>query len=153
MVGRLQWSKPNEGTAAFEEPMHVWAGGELIEGERILICTGARTLIPPIEGLNTVDYLTSTTALQMKELPVSLIIAGGGPIAVEFDQMYARFGVDVTILQRPARLVPNVDYHRGGCAKNWNEFNRNNRFCRGRRRSAAICVRSGNGGHQPETEQ
>ena len=98
-----------EGTAAFEEPMRVWAGSELIEGERILICTGARTLIPPIEGLDTVDYLTSTTALQMKELPASLIIAGGGPIAVEFAQMYARFGVNVTILQRPARLVPNVE--------------------------------------------
>ncbi len=97
------------GTAAFEAPNRVRVRDELLEADKIVIATGARPLIPPVAGLNTVDYLTSTTILNLKELPASIIIMGGGPIAVEFAQMYARFGSKVTIVERAPRILSVVE--------------------------------------------
>src|SRR3546814_3444502 len=68
---------------------------------------GARASIPAIPGLDTVPYLTSTTALALDRLPRSLLVIGGGVIGVELGQMFARFGVEVTICCR-SRLLPEM---------------------------------------------
>jgi len=80
-------------------------------GEKILIATGSRPLVPEITGLDQVDYLTSDLLtvdenIELTELPKSLLIIGGGYIALELGQMFRRFGTDVTILERSEQLLP-----------------------------------------------
>lgn len=82
-------------------------GGFLAAGKTI-VTTGAHAAIPPIPGIETVPYLTSTTALALEALPKSLLIIGGGVIGCELGQMFARFGVKVTICCR-SRLLPELE--------------------------------------------
>jgi mycothione reductase len=79
--------------------------GEKIKGDKVFIASGSRPLIPPIEGLENVDYLTNETVLQLKERPDDLIIIGGGYIAVEYGHFFAAMGTKVTILEMADRLV------------------------------------------------
>ena len=80
----------------------------LIPAQRIIITTGARPALPPILGIEEVDYLTSTSALDVEELPRSLLVIGGGFIGAELAQMFARAGVKVTIVCR-SRLLPAAE--------------------------------------------
>ncbi len=80
--------------------------GEKIKSEKIFIAAGSRPLIPPIKGLGGIDYLTSDTVLELKERPESLIIIGGGYVAVEYGHFFAALGTKVTILEMAERLVP-----------------------------------------------
>lgn len=75
----------------------------------IFINTGASPVIPDIEGVNEIDYLTSTTILELKEIPEHLLIVGGGYIGLEFGQMFKRFGSEVTLLEKSGRLMPKED--------------------------------------------
>jgi mercuric reductase len=86
----------------------VEAGGVRIAAEKIIIATGARPAIPAILGIDNVPYLTSTTALDLDELPRSLIVIGGGYIGAELAQMFGRAGVKVTLVCR-SRLLPNAE--------------------------------------------
>ncbi len=95
--------------AVFEGPHRLRAGEAVVEAERIVINTGARATIPPVEGLREVPFHTNRTLLDVAELPASLLIIGGGYVGVEFAQMFARFGSNVTIFQRADRLVPGED--------------------------------------------
>ena len=79
-----------------------------VEVGKVILAMGARASIPAIPGLDTVPYLTSTTALALDRLPRSLLVIGGGVIGVELGQMFARFGVEVTICCR-SRLLPEMD--------------------------------------------
>ncbi len=86
------------------------AGGEEeMTAELIFIDTGAKTTIPEINGLKTVPYLTSTTILDLKELPESLIIIGGNYIGLEFGQMFSRFGSKITILEKSKTIMSKED--------------------------------------------
>jgi len=86
------------------------AGGEEeITAELIFIDTGAKTTIPEINGLKTVPYLTSTTILDLKELPESLIVIGGNYIGLEFGQMFSRFGSKITILEKGKTIMSKED--------------------------------------------
>ena len=98
-----------EGRAAFTGPHTLEVNGESITAEKIVIATGARPAAPPVPGLGDVDYLTSTSAMEMKELPQSLLILGGGMIALEFSQLFLRLGVEVTVIQRGDRLAANLE--------------------------------------------
>ena len=80
--------------------------GDLIRGEKIFIVAGARPSIPPIKGLDQINYLTNETLLELTELPKSVVIIGGGYIAAEYSHFLAAMGSEVTLLQRGARLVP-----------------------------------------------
>ncbi|MFX1576214.1 MAG: dihydrolipoyl dehydrogenase [Promethearchaeota archaeon] len=80
--------------------------GETIRGDKIFIVAGARPSIPPIKGLDQVNYLTNETLLEITELPKSVVIIGGGYIAAEYSHFLAAMGSEVTILQRGPRLVP-----------------------------------------------
>ena len=81
---------------------------EVFSSERVVIATGAAPAMPAISGLATVPWLTSTTALSLEKLPKSLLVIGGGVIGCELGQMFARFGVQVTIVCR-SRLLPGFD--------------------------------------------
>ncbi|MFB0537308.1 MAG: dihydrolipoyl dehydrogenase, partial [Anaerolineae bacterium] len=84
-------------------------GKERITADTIIIASGARPLIPPIEGLEKVRYLTSATIFDIKEPPQSLVIVGGGYIAAEFAHFFSAIGTQVTILGRNPRLVPQEE--------------------------------------------
>lgn len=82
---------------------------EQITGDWIFINTGTSNIVPEIEGLEKIDFLTSTTLLDQEELPESLVILGGSYIALEFGQMFQRFGSKVTILERSERIMSRED--------------------------------------------
>ncbi len=98
-----------EGTASFTGPREISVNGETLPADKIVIACGARPAVPPINGLESIDYLTSTTVMEMESLPHSILIIGGGVIALEFSQLFARLGVDVTVLQRNRRLGPILE--------------------------------------------
>ena len=80
-----------------------------LEGKRIVINTGGRPAVPPIEGLDRVPFLDSTSIMELTELPGHLIVLGGGYIGLEFCQMFRRFGARVTIVNRDPRLILRED--------------------------------------------
>lgn len=84
-------------------------GKKTITADKIVIASGARPLIPPIEGLEKVRYLTSDTIFEIEEPPESLVIVGGGYIAAEFGHFFSAIGTEVTILQRSTRLLPHEE--------------------------------------------
>jgi mycothione reductase len=94
-----------EGEGHFTGEYRVEVNGEEIKGDNIFISSGSRPLIPPIKGLDSIDYLTNETVLQLKERPESLIIIGGGYIAVEYGHFFAAMGTSVTMLEMADRLV------------------------------------------------
>ncbi len=95
-----------EGRGRFVGRDEVEVDGKVIEGEKFVIATGSRPHIVPFKGIEEVGVLTSEEALDLEELPGSLIVIGGRALALEFAQMYARFGSEVTVLQRSARILP-----------------------------------------------
>ena len=97
------------GHARFEDPNTLHVNGDLISADRIFLNVGARAVVPDIPGLNHVDYMTNVSILELDCLPEHLVIIGGGYIALEFAQMYRRFGADVTVIERGSRLAARED--------------------------------------------
>ncbi len=93
----------------FEAAGVVRAGRRRLTAPLIFIAAGARTLVPPVPGLDSVDYLTNESLLELNELPSSVIIVGGGYIAVEFGHFLAAMGTRVTILEMLDRLVTSEE--------------------------------------------
>lgn len=86
-----------------------WGGSMEMKGEWIFINTGLKTVIPPIDGLEETDYLTSTSILELDYVPEHLLIIGANYIGLEFGQMFRRFGSKVTILEQSPRILPRED--------------------------------------------
>ncbi len=80
-----------------------------ITADTIVINTGLRAAIPSIPGLDTARYLTSTSIMELVDVPAHLVVLGGGYIGLEFAQMFRRFGSRVTVLQRGAQLLDHED--------------------------------------------
>lgn len=95
--------------AQFEAPHRLRIGDDLIESERIYLNVGARAAVPEIAGLDGVPYLDNETLLELNELPRHLIIVGGGYVAMEYGQVFRRFGSEVTILQRGSQVLKRED--------------------------------------------
>lgn len=93
----------------FVDTRTVVAGDHRLAAEQFLIATGARTSLPPIDGLANVDYITSSEAVSLATLPDSLAIVGGGVIAVEFAQIFARLGVEVTLVGTRDHILPREE--------------------------------------------
>ncbi len=98
-----------QGNAYFIDNNTIEINNMKIKGEKIFIGTGARPLIPPIKGLDEVDYLTNESLLDLTECPHSLIIIGGGYIAVEYAHFFSAMGSKVTILERLPQLVSHEE--------------------------------------------
>ncbi|WP_119396952.1 mercury(II) reductase [Pannonibacter phragmitetus] len=96
-----------EGPARLNE-QGVFVNGAAIPAGKIIIATGASPALPDIPGVADISYLTSTTALELAELPRSLLVIGGGYIGCELAQMFARAGVEVTLVTR-RRLLPETE--------------------------------------------
>lgn len=95
------------GSAAFVSPNAVEVDGEALEGRQFFLNTGARPVVP--DWAAGVPYLTNTSILELDTLPRHLLVAGGSYIALEFAQMYRRFGAEVTVLARSSRLTAKED--------------------------------------------
>ncbi|GIK37018.1 MAG: mercuric reductase [Chloroflexota bacterium] len=106
--------KVYQGHVAFLDNRTVMVDGRVLSGEQFLIATGSRPTLPTIEGLDQVPYLTSDLLTsgepqELFELPKSLVIIGGGYIALELGQMFHRFGSQVTILERSRRILKEYE--------------------------------------------
>jgi pyruvate/2-oxoglutarate dehydrogenase complex dihydrolipoamide dehydrogenase (E3) component len=97
------------GHATFVSSSQVEVNNETLESKRIFIDTGARTEVPPLDGLDSVPFLTNETILQLKDLPQHLLVLGGGYIGLEFGQMFRRFGSRVTIVHRGEQVLGRED--------------------------------------------
>jgi dihydrolipoamide dehydrogenase len=93
----------------FVDERTVELGGEAVSAAKVVVATGSRPLVPPIDGLDDADYLTSRDALYRREVPDSLVILGGGYIAVELGYVFGTMGADVTIIEKNDRLVHRED--------------------------------------------
>ena len=101
-----------EGVFSGERTIKVTAqdgSARVVRGDRVYINTGSHTTVPPIPGLDSVDYLTSTSVMELDELPARLVIIGGGYISLEFAQIFRRLGSEVVVVQRGDRFLPNED--------------------------------------------
>ncbi len=87
----------------------VRCGEETYECENLILCTGSETFIPPIAGIDTVNYWTHRDALDNKELPASLAIVGGGVIGMEFASFFNSLGVQVTVIEMLDEILNGMD--------------------------------------------
>jgi dihydrolipoamide dehydrogenase len=85
------------------------AGADRVRGDKVVIAAGTRPTIPPVEGIEDVDPLTSREALQLTEVPDRLVILGGGYIAAEMAHVFGTFGAEVAIVGRRPHLLPEAD--------------------------------------------
>ncbi|SIR07284.1 dihydrolipoamide dehydrogenase [Haladaptatus litoreus] len=92
-----------------DRTLEVGEDGERVSGEKVVVAGGSRPVIPPIEGLDDVDYLTSKDALRLDSQPEHLVIIGGGYIAAELGYFYEMMGTAVTIIGRDDLLLSNED--------------------------------------------
>ena len=97
------------GEASFLDANRVRVGGIVLEAERILVATGSRTAVPPIEGIEEVGWIDHISALELTEVPKSLLVVGGGAVGLEFGQIFSRFGSRVTIVDALERIAPAAD--------------------------------------------
>ncbi len=88
-------------------------GGKKLTAKSFVLATGSRVAPAPLPQLNEVGFITSDDAVALKRLPKSLIILGGGAIACEFAQFFARFGVKVTLVQRSQNILKEFDVDAG----------------------------------------
>ena len=97
------------GEATFVDPSTVRVDDRELTADRILVATGSRTAVPPIPGLDELDWVDHVTALDLEALPERLLVVGGGPTGLEFAQIFARFGSRVTLVQTASRISPRSD--------------------------------------------
>lgn len=97
------------GHARFEDPHTVRVEDQLLRADRIYLNVGGRAVVPELPGLEDVDYLTNVSILDLDSVPEHLVIIGGSYIALEFAQMYRRFGARVTVIEHGPRLTSRED--------------------------------------------
>lgn len=104
-----QGYKVFKGEGSFISNHEVRVNGSVVRGEKFVIAVGTEPAVPPIEGLRETGYITNVEALDLKSLPRRLIVLGGGPIGMEFAQLFARFGSRVTVLEMLEQILPKED--------------------------------------------
>jgi pyruvate/2-oxoglutarate dehydrogenase complex dihydrolipoamide dehydrogenase (E3) component len=96
------------GEGRVARPGVVAVGGDEIAYDKLVVATGSRPAIPPVDGLDTVEYWTNREATRAHRIPESLVVLGGGPVGAELAQFYARMGARVTIVERGEHLLGRV---------------------------------------------
>ncbi len=97
------------GEARITSPWTVEVNGKTLTTRNIIIATGAKPFVPPIKGLDKIDYLTSDNLWELRENPGRLIVLGGGPIGSEMTQAFARLGAEVTQVEMLPRIMVRED--------------------------------------------
>ena len=97
------------GHATIESPYCVDVDGQKLTTRSIVIASGAEPAVPPLPGIDDVNYYTSDTIWEINELPKRLLVLGGGPIGCELSQAFVRLGSNVTQVQRLSRIMPRED--------------------------------------------
>jgi pyruvate/2-oxoglutarate dehydrogenase complex dihydrolipoamide dehydrogenase (E3) component len=97
------------GEGRFVDARTIAVGDRTLTAERVLIATGSRTAIPPVRGIDDVDWLDHVSALELTELPRSMAVLGAGAVGLEFAQAFARFGTKVTLVEGAPRIAPLAD--------------------------------------------
>lgn len=97
------------GEATILDKNKICCGEEIYECDNLILCTGSETFIPPISGIDTVNYWTHREALDNKELPASLAIVGGGVIGMEFASFFSSLGVKVTVIEMMDEILGGMD--------------------------------------------
>lgn len=121
VLGALPYVEFIEGGAEFVTGAEIRIGAESYKADKFVVATGSSALVPPIQGIDEIGYLTNIEALQLKELPESMIVLGGGPLGVEFAQLFSRFGTRVCVLEWFDRLVPREEPELGILLKGYLE--------------------------------
>lgn len=98
-----------QGEAYVADAHTVTCGGESYECDHLILCTGSETVIPPVPGLEHIEYWTHREALENKELPASLTIVGGGVIGMEFASFFSSLGVPVTVIEMMDEILGGLD--------------------------------------------
>jgi len=97
------------GHARFEDAHTLRVGDHVLNADRIFLNVGGRAVVPDIPGLADVEFLTNVSVLELDTVPSHLVVVGGSYIALEFAQMYRRFGAQVTVVERGPRLASRED--------------------------------------------
>ncbi|HKG44052.1 MAG TPA: NAD(P)/FAD-dependent oxidoreductase [Gaiellaceae bacterium] len=97
------------GEASFLGPRQVRVGELVLESDRVLVATGSRTAVPPIDGIDEVGWIDHVSALELTEVPSSLLVVGAGAVGLELGQIFSRFGARVTIVDGLERIAPAAD--------------------------------------------
>lgn len=97
------------GEAEIVDPNTVRVGDRMIKTKSIIIAAGARPFVPPIEGIDQIQYLTSDNIWSLQEQPKRLVVLGGGPIGCELSQAFAKLGSEVTIVEMMGQLMGRED--------------------------------------------
>lgn len=97
------------GQASFVDPHTIAVDGQTLTARRFIIATGAHPFVPPIDGLDTIDYLTYQSVWNLEVLPQSLTVVGGGPIGCELAQAFCRLGSEVTLVEEESRVLPQEE--------------------------------------------
>jgi mercuric reductase len=97
------------GEASFVDERTLRVGARELTAERILIASGSHTAVPPVPGIEDVDWLDHVSALELEQIPESLLVVGAGPVGLEFAQIFARFGSRVTIINHGPQIAARAD--------------------------------------------
>ena len=97
------------GEAKIIDPYRIEVNGKVLTTKNIIVATGARPMVPPIKGLDQVDYLTSDNLWNIEEQPERLVVLGGGPIGSELAQAFNRLGSKVTMVERAPLIMGRED--------------------------------------------
>ena len=98
-----------EGTAEFISKDKVRVNNKIIEGNNFLISTGSKVFVPNVPGINDIKYITSDDALELKKMPKSIAVLGGGPVTLEMAYYFFNMGVNVIIIQRSEHVMSEND--------------------------------------------
>jgi pyruvate/2-oxoglutarate dehydrogenase complex dihydrolipoamide dehydrogenase (E3) component len=97
------------GSAHFVDDKTILVGDRSISARRFVIATGSTPWVPPIEGLDKINYITNEDVFQLDELPEKLLVLGAGPVGVEMAQAFARLGSSVCVVEKAERILPGAD--------------------------------------------
>src|SRR3954468_8872705 len=97
------------GEASFVDANTVHVGDTTLTAEKVLIATGGRTAVPPIPGIDDVEWIDHISALELTEVPESLPVVGAGPVGLELAQIFARFGSRVTVVNHGPQIAARAD--------------------------------------------
>src|SRR5581483_3446836 len=112
-AGQLKWLESQRcafvrGEARVARPGVVEVDGQELAYDKLVVSTGSRPAIPPVEGLDGVEYWTNRDATRTHEVPSSLAVLGGGPVGPELAQFFSRMGSKVTIIEHGPHLLGRV---------------------------------------------